>query len=196
LGAYPSITTGHKYALQLVATVATLLTSAYGLLSWIEKSFDGVAAAYRAAADSFPTFPVYSQLLLFDSSSDARDPTPFIAVAAYLRVSKVIGLYPWPDSPHWSRSKGTCILTFDLLDGTLKLCLKTEDLYMSVSGKGLGSSVMRLAEGSCGSRSLYEHCTTRKHSTPPSHPGFTSGAIMRWKSFSSHAVALLLCKNL
>ena len=34
-----------------------LRTSAYGLSAWIERSDEGVAAANRAAAESFPTLP-------------------------------------------------------------------------------------------------------------------------------------------
>lgn len=83
-----------------------VLTSAYGLSSWMVKL---VADAKRAAAESLPTFP--------NTILDACGPfasirrTPFVAVASYIYTSEDVNqARARINSPHCRRIRGTCIL--------------------------------------------------------------------------------------
>ena len=87
-------------------------------MSSTEKSSDGVAAAYLAAADSFPTLPTQSvrkpfetrlRKIHYPSHSCSHLTDPDISTAFLVRLLNEDRPIHWV-LPHCKRSSGTCII--------------------------------------------------------------------------------------
>lgn len=86
-------------------------TSAYGRSLWIENVSDGVAAAKRAAVDSWPIFPVRN----LSNATRRRTKTQCYPnrSCSHLRSVRSHVIDPYGNRlnlPHCSLSSGTCIL--------------------------------------------------------------------------------------